>query len=229
MFSNGRNYTPSQARDYGELLDAIDKEVAESGILALTLGARDDAAHVITDGVEADLDGGDAGSGAMERIVFDELELFAEGVDGDLDLAGVLREDGDFLAAKLDRLVGDGGGDFAIGGGRDGNDVGELEVGLAELGELGDESVDLDAAHAGVFGTELLPGEVEGFVGFGVANPFEAGDPRGGAVVRQGVEGLLAAYPGTDGERGWGWGLIVHNFPFGENRTCMYGFSRTVC
>src|SRR5260370_38626453 len=79
VFSNGRNYTPSQARDYGELFEAIDEEVAESGILAVAFGTGDDAAQVITDGVEADLDGGDAGSGAMERIGFDALELLAEG------------------------------------------------------------------------------------------------------------------------------------------------------
>src|SRR5260370_12469976 len=128
VFSNGRNYTPSQARDYGELLEAIDNEVAESGILALTLGARDDAAHVIADCVEADLNGGDAGSGAMERIGLDAVKLFAEGVDGDLDFCGVLGDDNDFLTAKLDGLVGYGRGDFAISGGRDGNDGAEPEL-----------------------------------------------------------------------------------------------------
>jgi hypothetical protein len=53
-----------------------------------------------------------------------------------------------------------------------------------------------------VFGTEFIPGEVEGFVRFSVADLLEAGDTGGGALLGKGVEGLFTAYPSGDGQRG---------------------------
>jgi len=127
------------------------------------------------------------------------------------DLGGVLGGDGDLFAAEFDRAIDDGRFDFAISGGRDGDDVGELEVGYAKLGELADEPVGLGAADAGLLRAKFLPREVEGLVSFGVADLLEAGYTSVGAVVGKSVEGLFPAYPGPDGHRDWGFRLIIHN------------------
>jgi hypothetical protein len=75
------------------------------------------------------------------------------------------------------------------------------------------------AADAGVLGAELLPSEVEAFIGVGVADLLEAGDPGGRALLRKGIEGLFAAYPGpkSDGILGGGC-IFVHLKPL-KNRT----------
>src|SRR5206468_7121317 len=138
----------------------------------------------------------------------------AKGADGGLDFGGVLRGDGDLLTPEFDGAAADGGGDLAVDGGGDRDDVGELEIGNAELSEAADEAVGLRAADAGVFGTELVPGNVKVHVGCSVPYLLEACHAGGGAMVRKDVEGLFAAYPGPYSEGGLGFGSIAHRRSF---------------
>jgi hypothetical protein len=177
-----------------ELIDlggAIEEERANGGFVFLKPGVVDQAADVFAVGIEADLKAGDVGTAANDVVGFGALDSVAKHGDSSLNLDGILAGDGDLFTAEFDRAIDDGGHDFAISGGRDGDDVGELEVGCAELGELANEPVGLGEADASLLGAEFLPGEAEGFVSFGIADLLEAGDAGGRALLCKDVEGLF--------------------------------------
>jgi hypothetical protein len=75
------------------------------------------------------------------------------------------------------------------------------KYGAPNSGELSDEAVGLGAADIGMLGTEFIPSEIESFVGFGVADLFEAGDTGSGTLVGERIEGLFPAYPSAHGKQ----------------------------
>jgi hypothetical protein len=145
--------------------------------------------------LNADDTGGSAGAG----LILETIDLLAQSVDGSLDSSGVIWGDGNLLTLEFECAIYDSRLDFAVGSGGDGDDVCELKVGRAELGELANKAVSMGAADTGLLGTKLIPGEVEGLVGFRLAHMLKAGDTSGRTMMREHVESLLPAYPGSEG------------------------------
>src|SRR5262249_14447761 len=129
-------------------------EVADRGAHLLGVLAQGDHSLDLPDQVGAALfERGDRVSGRRRG----RRRRFANVRDGGGDLLRVLGYEGDGLAVVVQRLVPDGWSDGAIGRRRDAGELGDLEVGGAELFEKADETVCVCFADMQELSAELLP------------------------------------------------------------------------
>jgi len=181
--------------DFLEVLDGVVDEAAEPGVFV----AGGEAAEVVEPGVEAGLQAGELGRGEEVDIFLSFAEVGAEAVDGIADAGGVFGEDGDHFARDFEAVVVDLGLDVAVGFGGDGDDVGELEVDVAEFLAVADDAFDALVGEAGVVEAILFPGESEELVAAGFPDLLEGSGLLGGAFISDEAEGLGAADGGTEG------------------------------
>src|ERR1017187_8091450 len=103
------------------------------------------------------------GSGAAERG------------DGSGQPAGVFRDHFDHFAVEVKGALADGGSKSAVSGGGNGRQLGELEIGGAELLPQTDDLVGVSAVDAEVAGTEFAPAGGDELKLVGLAQAVEAG------------------------------------------------------
>lgn len=196
----GGGYGGEAMGDLLEVLEGVLDEAAEGSVFLAGGEAGGEAAEVGEPGIEAGLQAGDFGRGEGLDILLCLAELGAEAVDGFADAGGVFGEDGDHFARDFEAVVVDLGLDAAVGFGRDGDDIGELEVGVAELLAVADDGLDALVGEAGVPEAEVFPGQAEEFVVAGLPDLFEGAGLLGGGFEGEGAEGLAAADGGTEGD-----------------------------
>ncbi len=185
--------------DLLQVLDGIVNEGTEGSIFAAGDEAGRHAAEVGEPGIEAGLEAGNFGGGEDIDILLGFAELGAQAGDGLANACGVFGEDGDHFAGDLEAVVVDLQLEVTVGLGRDGDDVGEAEVGVAELLAIADDALDALVSEAGVFQAILLPGEAEELVVAGFPDVFEGFGLFDGAFKGDGAEGLAAADGSSEG------------------------------
>lgn len=121
----------------------------------------------------------------------------AEAGDGSGQEAGVFRDQLDDFAVAVERAIVDGGSESAVGVGGDAGELGELEVGGAELLPQADDSVGVSAVDSEVLGAELAPARGDELKLVGLAQAMKAGSLGGGTAAGHEIEGLALAEDGT--------------------------------
>lgn len=186
--------------DLLEVLNGVLEEAADRGIFLAGGEAGGDAAEVGEPGIEAGLEAGDFRRGEGVDVLPGLAELGAEVVDGFADAGGIFGDDGDPIAGDFEAVVMDLGLEMAVGFRREGDDVGELEVDVAELLAVADDGFDALVGEAGVLEAELFPGEAEEFVVAGLPDLFEGPGLLGGGFEGESAEGLAASDGGAEGD-----------------------------